>query len=178
MQSDGTCFFFYVNRFGMCDSLAQTLGRPCPVWLVISVACIFFGPICFMVFAFWTVARNVKKGSVTALDLHPLTFSPCARDAVWSYALSEPAQPRSAGVAWRRKHNGCKIKTGGQWWSSHTWFTHITFVRLMVYEDIETIKCVVCIHQQTRVWSGVWFSASSWELKPGDFFQLDVGVHI
>jgi len=51
-----------VHWFGMCDSLTTTLGRPCPLWLAVTVALIFFGPICFLLWAFWQITRNVRKG--------------------------------------------------------------------------------------------------------------------
>jgi hypothetical protein len=49
-----------VHWFGMCDSLTTTLGRPCPLWLTVTCACIFFGPIMFLIYAFWQVISPVR----------------------------------------------------------------------------------------------------------------------
>jgi hypothetical protein len=63
-----------VHWFGMCDALATTLGRPCSIWIVLSCAIIFFGPICFLLFSFWQIARNVRKGLMVYEESERVTW--------------------------------------------------------------------------------------------------------
>jgi len=50
------------DRFGMCDSLTATLGRPCPFWIGLVCAILFFGPLFFLLYAMWKISVCVRKG--------------------------------------------------------------------------------------------------------------------
>jgi hypothetical protein len=141
------------NRFGMCDSLAATLGRPCSLWIGLSAALLFLGPICFMIYAFWRVSRHVKKGSVVA---HSFKISTCAGVLRGStLCTSSASSTRRARVVWRLKHRACKnyrwvsflltqvfcsaSRIPLSWTFSLSLCTN-NLVRLMEYSDIENVE--------------------------------------
>ena len=84
--------------FGMCESITRTIGRPCPVWYVLSAVVLFVGPICFMVFAMLTIRRHMANGDIH-FEMHP--------EFTWAQALAE-----------MRTTVGCfgKLKVFKKWW--------------------------------------------------------------
>jgi hypothetical protein len=60
--------------FSMCDSLTSTLGRPCTFWVILSCVLLFFGPIFFIMYAMWSIARNLRKGLMTYEAREKISF--------------------------------------------------------------------------------------------------------
>ena len=133
------------NRFGMCDSLATTLSRPCSLWFGLSAALIFFGPICFMIYAFWRVARHVKKGSVVAQSCKISTCAGVLRESI--SALPAPAHPRHARVVWRLKHRACQ---------KYRWVSFLVTQHLCVSHSLALDVFNVLMHQQPPQVDGVF----------------------
>lgn len=60
--------------FGMCDSLTNTLGRPCTFWVILSCAIILFGPIFFLLFSVWSIARHIRNGAMQYEEQENVTW--------------------------------------------------------------------------------------------------------
>ena len=60
--------------FSICDSLLSTLGRPCTFWIILSCVLLFLGPILFMLYAMWSIGRNLRKGLMTYEAREKISF--------------------------------------------------------------------------------------------------------
>ena len=64
-----------VHWFGLCMSLAQTLGRPCPLWYGVAAGIIVFGPIIFMLYAMYCIRNLIKNKDVVFTPHEPFPYA-------------------------------------------------------------------------------------------------------
>ena len=59
---EGTLLLFH--WFGMCESLAHTLGRPCAAWFGLAAAFMLLGPLGFLAYAVYAIRQHVNTGDL------------------------------------------------------------------------------------------------------------------
>jgi hypothetical protein len=58
----------------MCESLAITLGRPCPGWWGVTVVIILLGPFGFLLYAAYKIRTGIQTGELVMIHTPPITW--------------------------------------------------------------------------------------------------------
>lgn len=106
-----------VHWFGMCNSLVASLGRPCPSVYGVAAGFLFFGPICMMLFALFSIHRLVKNGDMVFVEHESITWTETRKKMRASTGIFNKFKAFNEWVTYKRHHGEWEehTKKGKHW---------------------------------------------------------------